>query len=485
MVAAEPMKLPIDDGCGQWPVGVGKGLQSPGYSGVHDLGGVDALLKGPLDVRDKPVEFWERQTHALVVSLIGAGKMKVDEMRRTMEHLHPEQYASWLYYEKWAAGTAQVLVERGIIKNDELDKALGFDDNDANSEGAFQVGDEVQVLEEHLLSRWRKPHLRTPGYIFGGRGTVERCCGPFHDPEFLAFRGSVRHQHLYRVRFSQKEVWPEYDGPAHDTVVVEIYESWLKKGDGKAQTSGDAAADSKRRRVQPSSTHHHKHGHDHDHNHDHGHDHVHEERSVVEQKAVDQEGPERPGRRLAEALAKVVTSKGIISTDALRRAVEKIDAAGTNMEGPRMVARAWIDPAFKSRLLKDGTSAAAELGIAAANATAPTVFTVVESTPTVHNLIVCTLCSCYPLSILGLPPPWYKSREYRARAVRQPRKLLAESFGLNLPEDVTIEVHDSTADLRYMVLPKRPTGTEGWSEEQLQKLVTRDTLLGVAVPTVN
>eukprot|EP00929_Paragymnodinium_shiwhaense_P021049 TRINITY_DN13833_c0_g1_i1.p1 TRINITY_DN13833_c0_g1~~TRINITY_DN13833_c0_g1_i1.p1 ORF type:complete len:495 (+),score=66.82 TRINITY_DN13833_c0_g1_i1:56-1486(+) len=476
MTAAEPLKLPIDDGCGQWPVGVGKGRQSPGYSGVHDVGGIDALLKGPLDVREKPSEFWERQTHALVVSLIGAEKMKVDEMRRTIEHLHPVHYASWSYYEKWAAGTAQVLLERGVIHNEELDKALGWDDTAASSEGAFQVGDKVQVLEEHLLSRWRKPHLRTPGYIFGARGTVERCCGAFHDPEFLAFRGAVRHQHLYRVRFSQKEVWPEYEGPAHDTVVVEIYESWLQKDDGNAHKGGDAPADSKRRRVQPASKHHHKHD---------DHDHVHEERSTVEQNAVDQEGPERPGRRLAEALAKVVTSKGIITTDALRRAVEKIDAAGTSMEGPRLVARAWIDPAFKSRLLKDGTSAAAELGIVAANATAPTVFTVVESTSTVHNLVVCTLCSCYPLSVLGLSPAWYKSREYRARAVRQPRKLLAESFGLEFPEDVTIEVHDSTADLRYMVLPKRPVGTEGWSEESLRKLVTRDTMIGVAVATVS
>ena len=123
-------------------------------------------------------------------------------------------------------------------------------------------------------------------------------------------------------------------------------------------------------------------------------------------------------------------------------------------------------------------------GIVASNSTTNTVLTAVESTADVHNLIVCTLCSCYPLSILGLSPPWYKSRAYRARAVRQPRALLAEAFGVDLPENVIVRVHDSTADLRYIVLPARPPGTEGWTEEELLSIVTRDTLIGVAVPRV-
>jgi nitrile hydratase len=143
-----------------------------------------------------------------------------------------------------------------------------------------------------------------------------------------------------------------------------------------------------------------------------------------------------------------------------------------------VVARAWTDPAFKARLLANGTTACEELGIEMA----ATKLVVVESTPDVHNLVVCTLCSCYPRMLLGLPPDWYKSRAYRARAVREPRAVLRE-FGTELPDGVTVRVHDSTADMRYLVLPLRPTGTEGWSEERLAGLVTRDSMVGVSVPT--
>ena len=175
-------------------------------------------------------------------------------------------------------------------------------------------------------------------------------------------------------------------------------------------------------------------------------------------------------------------SKGTITPNQLRATVEAIDAVGSNAEGPRLVARAWTDPAFKERLLKDAGSAAQELGITATNSTTHTVLRVVESTPECHNLVVCTLCSCYPLSILGLSPPWYKDRSYRARAVREPRAMLKDSFGLDLDPSTRIKVHDSTADLRHVVLPARPAGTDEWSEEELMALVTRDTLIGVAVP---
>jgi nitrile hydratase len=144
--------------------------------------------------------------------------------------------------------------------------------------------------------------------------------------------------------------------------------------------------------------------------------------------------------------------------------------------GARVVARAWTDPAFKAQLLADGTRACQSLGIDMG----PTNLCVVENTAEAHNLIVCTLCSCYPRTLLGLPPDWYKSRAYRSRAVREPRAVLAE-FGTVLPEGTTVRVHDSTADLRYLVLPRRPAGTEGWSEEALAALVTRDSMIGVAL----
>jgi nitrile hydratase len=149
----------------------------------------------------------------------------------------------------------------------------------------------------------------------------------------------------------------------------------------------------------------------------------------------------------------------------------------TPERGARVVARAWVDPVFRKKLLLDGTKACVELGLEIPGLK----LVVVENTPQVHNAIVCTLCSCYPRVLLGIPPDWYKSRNYRSRMVREPRAVLAE-FGLNLSEKIQIRVHDSTADMRYIVLPMRPAGTEGWSEDRLAALVNRDSMIGVAVP---
>ncbi|MEL6210548.1 MAG: nitrile hydratase subunit alpha, partial [Pseudomonadota bacterium] len=155
--------------------------------------------------------------------------------------------------------------------------------------------------------------------------------------------------------------------------------------------------------------------------------------------------------------------------------IERMDAR-TPALGAAVVARAWADPAFKDRLLADGSTACREMGIEVDALK----LVVVENTEAVHNVIVCTLCSCYPRNLLGLPPDWYKARAYRSRTVREPRKVLAE-FGLTLPEDTTVRVHDSTADMRYLVLPRRPEGTAGWSEERLATLVGRDAMIGVAL----
>ena len=144
--------------------------------------------------------------------------------------------------------------------------------------------------------------------------------------------------------------------------------------------------------------------------------------------------------------------------------------------GAKMVARAWVDPAFKTRAIQNGSAAAEELGFAVG----PLRLIVLEDTPRVHNVIVCTLCSCYPRMLLGLPPEWYKSSNYRSRVVREPRKVLQE-FGTHIPDEVEIRVHDSTADMRYMVLPLRPAGTEKLAEAELAALVTRDSLIGVAM----
>jgi nitrile hydratase len=163
----------------------------------------------------------------------------------------------------------------------------------------------------------------------------------------------------------------------------------------------------------------------------------------------------------------------------VRSTVQDMRSRGPE-RGAKVVARAWVDPQFKARLLANGTAACEELGL-----DVPALRLIaVENTASVHNLIVCTLCSCYPRMLLGIPPDWYKSRPYRSRAVHEPRAVLAE-FGLTLPDQVQVRVHDSTADMRYIVLPMRPAGTEGWSEERLAGIVTRDSMIGVAVPRVS
>ena len=178
---------------------------------------------------------------------------------------------------------------------------------------------------------------------------------------------------------------------------------------------------------------------------------------------------------LEAAVRELLIEKGVLNASEMRERLEEMDTH-TPALGARVVARAWTDPAFRSRLLADGSAACRELGIDMGS----TRLVVVENTPEVHNVIVCTLCSCYPRVVLGLPPDWYKSRAYRSRAVREPRVVLGE-FGTVLPENVTLRVHDSTADMRYMVLPLRPPGTVGMSEEDLASLVTRDSMIGVAL----
>jgi nitrile hydratase len=179
-------------------------------------------------------------------------------------------------------------------------------------------------------------------------------------------------------------------------------------------------------------------------------------------------------RRMQAAVEELLILKGIVTAADVQRQVDAMD--GRNYKrGAKMVARAWLDPAYKARVLANGSAAATELGLEVG----PLRLIVVENTAKVHNVIVCTLCSCYPRMLLGIPPEWYKSRAYRSRTVREPRAVLVE-FGTRLPDDVDIRVHDSTADMRYMVLPLRPRGTDGWNEERLAALVTRDSLIGVA-----
>ena len=212
----------------------------------------------------------------------------------------------------------------------------------------------------------------------------------------------------------------------------------------------------------------HGHSHDDDHDHHHGHNHPHDPIEVTE-GAGEYE-------IMVHAIKELLIEKGVITGEDIRKTLEFMDTR-TPALGAKVVARAWTDPEFKKRLLANGTAAVAEMGIPMGDAE----LIVVENSKDVHNVIVCTLCSCYPRTVLGLPPDWYKSRNYRSRVVVEPRAVLKE-FGTELPDSVILRTHDSNADMRYLVLPERPAGTEDWSEEQLAVIVTRDCMVGVAVP---
>jgi len=190
--------------------------------------------------------------------------------------------------------------------------------------------------------------------------------------------------------------------------------------------------------------------------------------------------PKSPQQLRTEALEALLTEKGLIATDAVDAVVDMFQNEVGPQNGARMVARAWVDPDYKERMLANGSAAAAEFGYGGYEGEH---LRVVENRPGLHNAIVCTLCSCYPWPVLGIPPVWYKSAPYRARVVREPRAVLAE-FGLELPDDTEIQVWDSSAEMRYLVLPMRPEGSEEMSEQELVELVTRDCMIGVAVPRV-
>lgn len=208
--------------------------------------------------------------------------------------------------------------------------------------------------------------------------------------------------------------------------------------------------------------HHHDHGHGHHHGHDHDHDHS--ELSPMDARV--------------RALETILVEKGYVDPAALDVLIETYETKVGPHNGARVVAKSWVDPAYRARLLKDATAAVAELGYMGRQGEH---LVAVENTPDTHNMVVCTLCSCYPWPVLGLPPVWYKSAPYRAKAVRDPRGVLAD-FGVTLPAGKAIKVWDSTAEVRYLVIPERPAGTEGLSEEDLAALVTRDAMIGTGLP---
>ena len=210
------------------------------------------------------------------------------------------------------------------------------------------------------------------------------------------------------------------------------------------------------------------------HDHEHGHHHHHDDDDVQEHR--EHGAPLTDVELRVRALESLLVDKGLVEPAALDALIDTYETKVGPRNGAKVVARAWVDPAYKRRLLEDGTAAVAEFGFMGRQSEK---LVVVENTPEVHNVVVCTLCSCYPWAVLGLPPVWYKSAPYRARAVIDPRGVLKE-LGVSVAESREVRVWDSTAEIRYMVLPERPKGTEKMSEEELAALITRDAMIGVA-----
>mmetsp|Transcript_4645 Transcript_4645/g.16346 ORF Transcript_4645/g.16346 Transcript_4645/m.16346 type:complete len:472 (+) Transcript_4645:14-1429(+) len=460
---------------------------------AHDVGTDNMteermVAEGAIDKAPIQYEYWEQQIDAAECLLVAKGILNTHQLRNGVESLEEAQYNALSYYERWGISLAKQCLHSGALTLEEFQESFGVP-LDSREEPRFQVGDRVAIKHEDQATRWLKPHLRTPGYLFGKRGVVQRYLGAFGNPEELAYAaaglpgvGRGTKCPLYRVTVRQSDIWSKYDGHEDDTLEVEIYEHWLVPEDEALPSPDEGGEECDDRYIDPREAHeqlHEKgiaHGHGHSHDGDEEHDHVHEARVIVEKNAVEKEGQARPAQRLCEALVKALIGKGIFTAQELQERIEKTQMAGVSSMGARLVAHCWADEEFKKKLVQDGRHMMAFLGLESLN----NEMIVVENTPAVHNVLVCTLCSCYPRQLLGLPPGWYKSRSYRERVCKFPRAVLRD-FGVDLPSSTAIRVHDSNADMRYIVIPARPSGTEGWSEEQLAAIITRDAMVGVAL----
>lgn len=465
---------------------------------AHDLGfSYIPSDMPPLELDAKELQDWELQIHALLVHLCISRLMSTDELRRGIEGLEEKSYKELSYYGRWAASMTQILIERNLISYEEFNVELG--DEEVDNEAVdilYKTGDKVRIKAEDGKVRWRKPHIRTPSYIFGMECKVIRYVGSFKDPSLLAFRSKSSLVPLYIVSIALSDIYKSryYNNGEEvinelDTLELEVYQNWLEPViQGSSITIDDNMAFSTMNHEHHTHEHDHAHNehdhahHEHDHVHHHEHDHEHDAREQVELIALTKEGfTDSPDKIIAEALLRLLQKKAIINMESIRAIVDKLENAGKALLGRELVLKAWSDSDFKLRLLENASEAALELGIETSNPNAPTKLVVVENTADVHNVIVCTLCSCYPGSVLGLSPSWYKSNSYRSRMASQPRRLLQDSFGVVIDSKVRVVVHDSTADCRYLVLPLRPSNYESLSIDELRQYITRDRMLGVAI----
>lgn len=527
-----------------------------GVGGVHDVGGVsleDLENGGFIDVKDKKLQHWELSVHALLVILASRkpALMTTDELRRAVEALEPAIYNSWGYYERWGAAMTTIMLERGVFTQAQWDQYLSGDEYAVTEAQPvkFQVGDQVKIRRENSRIRWRRPHIRCPGYVFGVSGVISNIIGTFDDPFILAFRGKGPKQPLYTVIVKLRDLWAggkyptgdlqhsHHDHDHHheqgddDVIEIEVYQDWLELSVDEKVKEEAVHHHEHDHKHEHEHEHEHHHAHDssdaccdhtnhsnisahdiveagviadmdqaahaalddhhHDHNHDHGHSHSHDHASTTTATATAckpaLQVETTPGQVIAETLIRYLIELKVFTIEQVHQTIDRLEQAGQRLAGAKLVAMAWKDPAFRARLLADPAAAGLEIDVVTANPNAPTVLRVVANSVDTHHVIVCTLCSCYPAALLGLSPAWYKSRNYRARMVREPRTVLKDTFGVEIPANQRVMVHDSTADCRYLVLPMPPAalvasgGIETMTWQELLPYVTRDSMVGVAV----
>ena len=395
---------------------------SVSWAPAHDVASLPAV--GVAEELHGSLAPWELEVDA--VYLLARSRLKkwdVHASRRWLEaapRLHEARY-----YERWCYSLTSSLIETGVLTNAEVESGLEERRAAQPQSELFAVGQRVRVLSSNAAARWRTAHHRVPAYCQGKTGVVVLLAGTHDAPEERAFLLPAVREQLYRVCFQHNDLF--ITSQSGDEVVVELFQRWL----------------------------------------------------------VDAASPEgqQPAGSVYEALHEVVKGlligKGVLTQadiDAHVAAAAAVTASAAALGG-RVVAAAWTDAAYKARLLDDAGSACAELGISTAGIAR---LVALENTDTLHNLVVCSLCSCYPRPLLGPPPEYYKSLMYRQLALREPRKCLA-GFGVELPGAVRVVVSDSTADCRYLVLPRRPLGTAGWDAAALARLVTVDSLIGTAL----
>eukprot|EP01083_Nonionella_stella_P065274 170894_1 len=448
-----------------------------GQFGTHDLGANNDFIDQSLHRDVTSLTYWERKVDAFVILLRKAKVFNVSEMRKQIELIPKKSYLTIAYYEKWIYATTQCLLNKGVINESELiARYRQYPQMDQlksvnSSYHKYALGESVKVRNvcdaTIQYENWRlflglneKSHVRAPGYIVDKIGIIESYLGLLPNDELRAFGIKDAKVPIYRVRFKQKDIYSSHEH-AHndDTIDVEIVAHWLQKDGGEEHKDHDKD----------------------------GTDHAHEQRALVEQNAVDKEPNLSPYELLSDVVISLCCDKQLVTMSQIQDMIQTYDTAQQLNLAPQIVIKAWRDEKWKRKLMNASDNGNANdiisetFGVEHMKKDHAFVLKVVENDENTHNVICCTLCSCYPRPLLGLPPHWYKSLRYRSEIISQPRELLKKEFGCDIPENMVLRVHDSTSELRYIVLPhtSQIPNYKNMSDDQLAKIITRDMVIGV------